>query len=47
MKKLVVIGAFGLAAMSVLATIGAEGFITVFQENDPDHPELLRTGYFF
>jgi DNA-binding beta-propeller fold protein YncE len=36
--------------------IGAEGFISVFQENDPDHYELLanvpsaigiRTGYFF
>jgi hypothetical protein len=36
--------------------IGGEGFISVFQQNDPDHYELLanvptgvgiRTGYFF
>jgi hypothetical protein len=36
--------------------IGAEGFISVFQENDPDHYELvaavpsavgIRTGFFY
>lgn len=44
------------ASRKRIYVIGAEGFISVFQENDPDHYELLanvpsgigiRTGYFF
>jgi hypothetical protein len=44
------------ASRKRIYVIGAEGFISVFQQNDPDHYELLanvpsgigiRTGYFF
>jgi DNA-binding beta-propeller fold protein YncE len=44
------------ASRKRIYVIGAEGFITVFQENDPDHYELIanvpsgvgiRTGYYF
>jgi DNA-binding beta-propeller fold protein YncE len=44
------------AARKRIYAIGAEGFISVFQQNDPDHYELIanvpsgigiRTGYFF
>ncbi|PYT78134.1 MAG: hypothetical protein DMG40_20905 [Acidobacteria bacterium] len=44
------------ASRKRIYVIGAEGFISVFQENDPDHYELIanvpsgigiRTGYFF
>jgi DNA-binding beta-propeller fold protein YncE len=44
------------AARKRIYVIGAEGFISVFQQNDPDHYELvanvpssvgIRTGYFF